>query len=408
MWCSAQQLVTPNCLRPQWLLLSTSCLAVLLGCPVAALPESSCSDAEQSSAAGSSFPEQPAVPASALVQLASSRGSTGTAQDFKQALRNFVQKADALPVLCYVAVALPVACAALVAASFTSSQAEQERRNELEAEPDGSPAQRTEHASGPLGMHNTPPTPPLLKRLMMPDSSSSPQKARSTSPVPQVNFSPSSPRQRTPRSPRKSARKVHQSWCQGSTACPALVVLAGSESVVAMRLPTDSQVNKTMLDIVDMNGVPVLMAEVTRASPAAPGRGSQEQQPSVALMRLSPGVGGNLCMGQAAENPQGGPAVDVCTSEGDLFGKLSWVESEDVGHFVLRVGREEKTKMLFQGNFVGHRIQVLDDEKRLLAHCEPCAVAKHPGVQFMRITVKPQVDAGVILVCFAAIVEQLA
>lgn len=415
MWCSARQLVPPACLGPQQLLLRTACLAsVLLGCPAAALPESACRAEQTAGAAAaaqlpeeSSFPEQPAVPASALVQSVASRGST--VQEFEQALHVLVEKRDTLPVLCYVVVVILVACGALVAASFTSSQAEQERRKEaLDAKPHTSPAGvRKEQASGPPSAQNTPPTPAFLKKLMMPEPCSPPQRARATSPVPQVNFSPSPPKQSTPRSPRRSPRKVNRPWCQGSTACPALVVPAGSESVVAMRLPTDSQVLKTLLDIVDLEGVPVLMAEVTRASPPAPGRSSQEQ-PSIVLMRLLPGAGRNLCMGQAAEGSQGRPAIDVCSSDGALFGKLNWVESEDVGHFVLRVGSEEKTKMVFQGNFVGHRIQVLDDEKRLLAHCEPCAVAKHPGVQFMRITVKPQVDAGVILVCFAAIVEQLA
>jgi len=221
-----------------------------------------------------------------------------------------------------------------------------------------------------------------------------------------------------------------RAWCTSATACPELVVPAGSESVLAVRVMNRYPLSQTsqQLDIVDLDGMPVLKAEVCPPAPSFPtfgaealrdgSTGSIQEQPAVVLKMLEREArqsllrhprkarldAGALALGYHS-TASGEPAMDVCSADGRLWGKLQRTRA---GRFALQVGKQAQTKMVFNGRFEAHDIQVHDENNELLAQVELCSIPTEPGSSFYRVTIQPQVDAGVMLVCLLSIDEMNA
>lgn len=223
-----------------------------------------------------------------------------------------------------------------------------------------------------------------------------------------------------------------RAWCTSATACPELVVPAGSESVLAVRVMQKYPASQSAqhLDIVDLDGMPVLMAEVwPPETPSWPTfgveaikqsrAGSSQEQPAVILKMLEREARqsllrhprkarldtGTLTLGYHGKDSAGEAAMDICSADGRLWGKLQRTRA---GRFALQVGKQAQTKMIFNGHFEEHDIQVFDENNQLLAQVELCSIPTEPGSSFYRVTIQPQVDAGVMLVCLLSIDEMNA
>jgi len=241
---------------------------------------------------------------------------------------------------------------------------------------------------------------------------------------------PSTAHQPVPAVVSQRPSSAPRAWCTSATACPELVVPAGSESVLAVRVLNRYPLSQTsqQLDIVDLDGMPVLKAEVCPPAPSFPtfgaeafrdgSTGSFQEQPAVALKMLEREArqsllrqprkprldAGALALGYHS-TASGEPAMDVCSADGRLWGKLQRTRA---GRFALQVGKQAQTKMVFNGRFEAHDIQVHDENNEMLAQVELCSIPTEPGSSFYRVTIQPQVDAGVMLVCLLSIDEMNA
>jgi len=219
-------------------------------------------------------------------------------------------------------------------------------------------------------------------------------------------------------------------------ACAELVVPPGSESVLAMRIPTASQaVAKTSVDILSLDGTPLLKGDISFPNPVVysfsgnsmmssprlsyPGGRSSEvvQGAAITLKRFKveathsllktprPGLTDTtLATGFLATGSRGQPALSVCGADGTCWGKL---EKTLAGHFALLVNSDSTANMAFKGKYQDHDIQVIGENQQLLAKVQPFNMSTQPDGKFISVTIRPNVDAGVILVCMMAHLHSL-
>eukprot|EP00930_Biecheleria_cincta_P039148 TRINITY_DN26932_c0_g1_i2.p1 TRINITY_DN26932_c0_g1~~TRINITY_DN26932_c0_g1_i2.p1 ORF type:complete len:480 (-),score=49.76 TRINITY_DN26932_c0_g1_i2:177-1547(-) len=219
-------------------------------------------------------------------------------------------------------------------------------------------------------------------------------------------------------------------------ACAELVVPPGSESVLAIRIPTVAQAKaRTSVDIFSLDGTPLLTGEVVFHDPVVysfsgnammssprlsyPGGRKSEvgQGAAITLKRFkveathsllkTPRSGltdTTLVTGVLATGSRGQPALSVCGADGTCWGKL---EKTLAGHFALLVSGDSMANMAFKGNYRDHDIQVLGENQQLLAKVELFNMSTQPDHKFISVTIRPMVDAGVILVCMIAHLHSL-
>eukprot|EP00930_Biecheleria_cincta_P039147 TRINITY_DN26932_c0_g1_i1.p1 TRINITY_DN26932_c0_g1~~TRINITY_DN26932_c0_g1_i1.p1 ORF type:complete len:432 (-),score=43.87 TRINITY_DN26932_c0_g1_i1:177-1403(-) len=111
-----------------------------------------------------------------------------------------------------------------------------------------------------------------------------------------------------------------------------------------------------------------------------------------------------LVTGVLATGSRGQPALSVCGADGTCWGKL---EKTLAGHFALLVSGDSMANMAFKGNYRDHDIQVLGENQQLLAKVELFNMSTQPDHKFISVTIRPMVDAGVILVCMIAHLHSL-
>jgi hypothetical protein len=203
-----------------------------------------------------------------------------------------------------------------------------------------------------------------------------------------------------------------------------------------MRVPTASQAAaKTSVDIVSLDGTPLLKGDISFPNPVVysfsgnsmmssprlsyPGGRSSEvvQGAAITLKRFKveathsllktprPGLTDTtLATGFLATGSRGQPALSVCGADGTCWGKL---EKTLAGHFALLVNSDSTANMAFKGKYEDHDIQVIGESKQLLAKVQPLTMSTQPDGKFMSVTIRPNVDAGVILVCMMAHLHSL-
>eukprot|EP00441_Pelagodinium_beii_P044333 CAMPEP_0197629934 /NCGR_PEP_ID=MMETSP1338-20131121/7590_1 /TAXON_ID=43686 ORGANISM="Pelagodinium beii, Strain RCC1491" /NCGR_SAMPLE_ID=MMETSP1338 /ASSEMBLY_ACC=CAM_ASM_000754 /LENGTH=455 /DNA_ID=CAMNT_0043201045 /DNA_START=128 /DNA_END=1492 /DNA_ORIENTATION=+ len=238
--------------------------------------------------------------------------------------------------------------------------------------------------------------------------------------------------------PREELRPPTSGQAKVQHLCPGLVVPAGTECALAVKVPPPALgVSKTsdfVIDIVDLSGKPVLKAEVSRGtdamspslskartwSDASIPRRDKLQKPVVTLKTIQP-TGGSLVHDRRPGRPSsssyssgllgdssvlahcylatgidGRVGIDICKSSGSLYGTL--VRDETRPRFVMQTENSGVT-LFFDGIFEDHAVLITDDMQEPLADAEPCSMTFDVAGKFYRLRASSSVDVGLLLCC---------
>ncbi|CAJ1333470.1 unnamed protein product [Effrenium voratum] len=197
--------------------------------------------------------------------------------------------------------------------------------------------------------------------------------------------------------------------------CPDLMVPRGSQSVLGV--PSLKEQRAQFLDVVDPIGMPILKVEVLRAQDPSPRVSLIQSASSPGSAILPPGATRRPLLALRNLRPEGldrrlgnepnamavafqrGEALEICTPELSIFGVLEKEESPMGLRFVLRVGSEAVTSIIFQGTSVHSGLAVTDAANKILARTQAGRLKFEAGGRFYSLQVHAGVDVGVLLCC---------
>ncbi|CAJ1426378.1 unnamed protein product [Effrenium voratum] len=197
--------------------------------------------------------------------------------------------------------------------------------------------------------------------------------------------------------------------------CPDLMVPRGSQSVLGV--PSLKEQRAQLLDVVDPIGMPILKVEVLRAQDPSPRVSLIQSASSPGSAILPPGATRRPLLALRNLRPEGldrrlgnepnamavafqrGEALEICTPELSIFGVLEKEESPMGLRFVLRVGSEAVTSIIFQGTSVHSGLAVTDAANKILARTQAGRLKFEAGGRFYSLQVHAGVDVGVLLCC---------
>lgn len=191
--------------------------------------------------------------------------------------------------------------------------------------------------------------------------------------------------------------------------CPGLVVPTNSECVLTLRALTDlsprASNNSALsppymsmptapqrLDILDLQGKPVMRAQVVNPWPRD--AGFKQRAPVVTLCTTDPsGREEKLTFCRAGGEGGGRRSMYIYDKDDVLFGCIK----RDVTRprYVLTSSRGG-LQLLFEGDFLQHNITVLSDSRDIQSHCEPTRMhgdASH----YYQVRVAAEADVGLII-----------
>merc|ERR1719265_1435847 len=151
--------------------------------------------------------------------------------------------------------------------------------------------------------------------------------------------------------------------------CPELVVPHGSECVLAVRCLVTSRLQQVEFDVLDINGKPVLRVEVSHQSQFS-ARLTSQRSPTVMLKSLNPRdtTGSSLLCYSSIVARNGKESVCIYTNDHEVFAEMT--KDNNGKRYVLSSDRLGM-RLLLEGNFEEHAVDVANESRELLAATEP-------------------------------------
>jgi len=188
--------------------------------------------------------------------------------------------------------------------------------------------------------------------------------------------------------------------------CPGLIVPPNRECVLAIRLLTDLADGDTAplsprlmsptqhrLDILDLQGKPVMKAHVVRPWPRD--TAFKQRPPVVTLVTVNPnGQEERLTFCRAGGEGSGRRSMYIYDKDDVLFG---CIKRDSTRPCYVLTSSHGRLQLLFEGDFIRHTVTVFSDGRELLSHAEPCSMATDPSSHYYQARVAEGVDVGLIV-----------